>query len=370
MKFIDLFCGIGGFHQALASLGHECVFASDIDASCRRVYKDNYGIEPVGDITKHVDDVPPHDIMCGGFPCQPFSKAGFQRGFEDENRGNLFFVMCEIIDRHKPKYLLLENVRNLASHDNGDTWEVIKRSLRELGYSTYDDPTILNVLHFDVPQNRERVVIMAVRGGELPPLPEFSRNPRRTAQVQVSSVVETHPPSLPRKLEVVQEVWDRFLGLVNDPPRFPIWTDWWDSGDDPDPRYVRWITQNREFWEDNKATLQPWLAWAREKPEWVGAVRKMEWQTGMPGTTLNDFLWTPRPSGIRVKKCDYIPTLVAMAQIPVYGPQRRKLNPKELLRLQSFPDDFKYEEKKIFKQVGNAVNCKMIRWCMEFLASG
>lgn len=72
MKFIDLFCGIGGFHQALTSLGHECVFASDIDASCRRVYRDNYGIEPVGDITQHVDDVPPHDIMCGGFPCQPF----------------------------------------------------------------------------------------------------------------------------------------------------------------------------------------------------------------------------------------------------------------------------------------------------------
>jgi hypothetical protein len=113
IKFIDLFCGIGGFHQALKNINGECVFACDIDEKCRKSYEENYGILPESDITKiNIDEIPPFDILCAGFPCQPFSKAGFQKGFND-NRGNLFFNICDIVKKHKPKYLLLENVRNL-----------------------------------------------------------------------------------------------------------------------------------------------------------------------------------------------------------------------------------------------------------------
>ena len=121
-KFIDLFCGIGGFHQAMASLGGECVFASDIDEHCQKTYYRNYGIMPVGDITQ-VDaaDIPPHDVLCGGFPCQAFSIAGKRLGFADPTKGTLFFDILRIAKYHKPKYLLLENVRNLASHDSGNT---------------------------------------------------------------------------------------------------------------------------------------------------------------------------------------------------------------------------------------------------------
>ena len=114
--FIDLFCGIGGFHQAMMSLGGKCVFASDIDEDCRKTYEANYGLKPVGDITKiDAKDIPAHDVLCAGFPCQAFSKAGKRLGFEDETKGTLFFDICRILDYHKPKYALLENVRNLAS---------------------------------------------------------------------------------------------------------------------------------------------------------------------------------------------------------------------------------------------------------------
>ena len=112
MNFIDLCCGIGGFHQALEKLGMKCVLASDINIKCRETYEKNYGIKPEGDLTKiNVETIPSFDVLCAGFPCQPFSKAGSQKGFDD-NRGNIFFDICKIIKFHKPKYLILENVRN------------------------------------------------------------------------------------------------------------------------------------------------------------------------------------------------------------------------------------------------------------------
>ena len=131
-KFIDLFCGIGGFHQAMSELGGECVYASDIDPECRRIYKLNYGIEPDGDITKvKEEDIPAHDVLCAGFPCQSFSKAGKRLGFDDPTRGTLFFDILRILKYHQPKYALLENVRNLAGHDNGNTWKVIHDALED-----------------------------------------------------------------------------------------------------------------------------------------------------------------------------------------------------------------------------------------------
>ena len=171
-KFIDLFCGIGGFHQAMADLGGECVYASDIDADCRKTYERNYGIKPDGDITKvEAVDIPEHDVLCGGFPCQAFSKAGKRLGFADETKGTLFFDICRILKHHMPKYALLENVRNLASHDGGNTWRVIHNTLDELGYNVIDEPVIFSPHYIGVPQHRERVFIMCVRKdiGKLPP---------------------------------------------------------------------------------------------------------------------------------------------------------------------------------------------------------
>lgn len=160
-KFIDLFAGIGGFHYALESYGAECVYASEWDKHAAETYNINHHIEAHGDITK-IDEkeIPAHDILCGGFPCQAFSISGKQKGFED-TRGTLFFDMARIISYHKPKVLFMENVKNLAQHNGGKTFEVILNTLKELGYQTYFK--VLNSGDFGIPQHRERIYIVSFR---------------------------------------------------------------------------------------------------------------------------------------------------------------------------------------------------------------
>jgi DNA (cytosine-5)-methyltransferase 1 len=144
LRFIDLFCGIGGFHVAMKSLGAECVFASDIDANCRETYFQNHGLMPAGDITKvAADDIPAFDVLCGGFPCQAFSIAGNKLGMQ-ETRGTLFFEIARIAQHHKPRWMILENVKNLAGHDGGRTWSVIHKTLDEMGYSVDPRPLIFS----------------------------------------------------------------------------------------------------------------------------------------------------------------------------------------------------------------------------------
>jgi DNA (cytosine-5)-methyltransferase 1 len=125
LKFVDLFAGLGGFHYALSGLGHECVFASEIDPELRRLYSENLKDAKgrvFGDIRTAKDEVPSHDILCAGFPCQPFSKSGGQRGFQDQTRGTVFHDVLDILERRKPSYVLLENVGNFERHDGGRTW--------------------------------------------------------------------------------------------------------------------------------------------------------------------------------------------------------------------------------------------------------
>jgi DNA (cytosine-5)-methyltransferase 1 len=158
-KFIDLFAGIGGFHYALKSFGAECVFASEIDKKASDIYSLNHKLIPQGDI-KEIDekDIPHHDILCGGFPCQAFSISGKQRGFED-TRGTLFFDIVRIVNFHKPKILFLENVKNFAKHDNGRTLKIVIETLEKMDYSVYFK--VLNTSQFGLPQNRERIYIVA-----------------------------------------------------------------------------------------------------------------------------------------------------------------------------------------------------------------
>jgi site-specific DNA-cytosine methylase len=159
-------------------------------------------------------------------------------------------------------------------------------------------------------------------------------------------------------------------------PKYPIWTDWWDNDFSKQDtfylKYTTYIDKNRDFYNTHKKLLEPWLKKSRQCKNWVGAVRKFEWQAGelRDKDSMQTVLWSSRGSGIRVKRLDYIPTLVAMSMIPVYGPESRKLSARELLRLQSFPDKFEYDEKYIYKQIGNAVNVKMIERCARFLILG
>jgi len=161
MKFIDLFAGIGGFHQVLRRHDLECVFASEWDKHASQTYFENYGLQPKGDITQiNADEIPKHDILCAGFPCQAFSISGKQKGFED-TRGTLFFDVARIVSHHKPKVLFLENVKNFAKHDDGKTLATVKKTLIDLNYDVYHK--VLNASHFGLPQNRERIYIVAFR---------------------------------------------------------------------------------------------------------------------------------------------------------------------------------------------------------------
>ncbi len=158
-KFIDLFAGIGGFHYALKSFGAECVFASEIDKKASDVYFINHKLKPKGDITQ-IDEteIPEHDVLCGGFPCQAFSISGKQKGFED-TRGTLFFDIARIVNYRKPKILFLENVKNFTKHNKGQTIKTVISTLEKLNYTVYYK--VLNTSDFGLPQNRERVYIVA-----------------------------------------------------------------------------------------------------------------------------------------------------------------------------------------------------------------
>lgn len=164
IRYIDLFCGIGGFRiaaeQAANELGAKikCVFSSDIDEHCRKAYAENFGETPFGDITAiESKDIPDHDLLCAGFPCQPFSIIGHRKGFED-TRGTLFFEIARILEAKKPKTFVLENVKLLAGHNNGKTLARIMQALKDLGY--YADFRVLNALNYGLPHKRERIFIV------------------------------------------------------------------------------------------------------------------------------------------------------------------------------------------------------------------
>lgn len=206
LRFIDLFCGIGGFRLAFEKLGAECVFSSDWDQYSRKTYALNFGETPHGDIhTVASEEVPAHDILCGGFPCQPFSLAGVSKknslgrshGFEDERQGNLFFEIARLIEHHQPAGFVLENVKNLKSHDKGRTFEVICNTLtRDLGYTVYH--RILDARAW-VPQHRERIFLVGFRE------PRAYQFPVPPADAPVlASVLEKNPPD---KYTLSDKLW-------------------------------------------------------------------------------------------------------------------------------------------------------------------
>ena len=163
-KFIDLFAGIGGFRIAMQNLGGVCVFSSEIDKYAKQTYEINFGEVPFGDITKiDASNIPEHDVLCAGFPCQAFSIAGKRKGFDDETRGTLFFDIKRIIKEKQPKAFFLENVKGLINHNKGKTFKTILKVLREdLNYYV-PDPQIINAKNFGVPQNRERIFFVGFR---------------------------------------------------------------------------------------------------------------------------------------------------------------------------------------------------------------
>lgn len=210
-KFIDLFAGIGGMRIAFQNLGGKCVFTSEWNHFAQKTYEANFGEVPFGDITKiHETEVPEHDILIGGFPCQPFSIAGVSKknslgrahGFRDETQGTLFFDVARIIEEKRPKAFLLENVKNLVSHDKGNTFKIIKKTLEELNYSVH--AKVLDGQHF-VPQHRERIFIVGFdkkvfKGKEKFEFPEMPE-----ANHAIEDILEKNPDP---KYTLTPKLWD------------------------------------------------------------------------------------------------------------------------------------------------------------------
>ena len=380
--FIDLFAGIGGFHLAMEELGGKCVFASEWDKDAQDTYERNYGIRPYGDIKKiDEESIPKHDVLCAGFPCQPFSKAGPQTGFEDETKGTLFFDIERILKHHKTKYIILENVRNLVSHDNGRTWKTIYSHLVNLGYRLTETPLIVSPHNFGIPQLRERVVVLGVYDPvnrnkplhiTLPPSCDKS-------DCSLDSILEKNNKDPEYKLtkdeEDIINIWDEFYhGIKEKVIGFPIWLEWFkkepplDEGEMPEWKRA-FVKKNNALYLNNKEFIDKWLCRHDNLERFTPTMRKMEWQCGKAVHSAWNAFLQMRPSGLRIKRPDCAPALVAIVQVPIIGKYRRRMTVREAARLQSFDDRFIPNPNihQAYKQFGNAVNVEVIKRCAQRL---
>lgn len=391
-KFIDLFSGIGGFHQAMVKLGGECVLASEIDQYCNATYYKNYNI--ISDINiRDLDekrDIPRHDVLCAGFPCQAFSKAGKQDGMKDETRGTLFFEIERILRYHHTKYIILENVRNLVSHDHGNTWRIIRKVLIDCGYRLTEKPLIVSPHQFGIPQLRERVIILGKYEPEKRNEPLYIdlgilKNKEDNSIYDVVSNKEVEEKYYISEYEnMVLEAWNEFYKGINKKIiGFPIWSEYflYDKVPLDFPKWKQdFVIKNILLYQENKIFIDKWLQKYNYLEDFAPTHRKMEWQAGTSIGSIWEGVIQFRPSGVRVKTPTCFPALVAMVQIPIIGKYKRRLTVEEAGRLQSFPTPVRHERDKkrdsflcnendqqAYKQFGNSVNVEVIRRCAEEL---
>ena len=379
MPFIDLFCGIGGFHQALNRLGGTCVFACDSDEKCRKTYETNYGLKPEGDITQvDVAKVPDFDVLCAGFPCQSFSNSGKKKGFDDK-RGMLFEYILKIAAHKKPSFMFLENVKHIRKIDDGKVFEHIIQRIRETGYqvSTME----LSPHQLGVPQQRERIVFTCIRNDLYDPAKSLDF-PVPNTPINVEAIFETDPAKTAKyrissEDESILTAWDEMVKhmdvgenlsptiLCNEfnntynPVEFAALPEWKRD----------YITKNRPIYAKYKVKWDAWLKKYRSLLSKKEIYGKLEWQAGKKkeNDTIFDHFIQLRQSGIRVKKTEYFPTLVAIVQTPIYAKEKRYITPRECARLQSFPDNFILHENDhiAYKQFGNAVNVDVVHFVIN-----
>jgi DNA (cytosine-5)-methyltransferase 1 len=380
-KFIDLFAGVGGFHLAMKELGGECVYAAEINKDSVAVYKDNFGINAFNDVTKvNPKDIPEHDVLCAGFPCQAFSNAGQKKGFEDV-RGTLFFDIKRIIEHHKPKFIILENVKHLVKHDKGNTWEVIKYNLEKLGYILTYDPLILSPHQIGIPQNRPRVYILGVHKDYVPKdygitlRPDIKELNNPKIKSSIYSVLQNRVSNkykINKYEEKIIKAWEEFYQKIGKKVYgFPVWVDEFgkDYSIDHFPGWKQtYIIKIRKLYNENKVFIDKWIKkW--DVSNFKLRDRKFEWQAGANIHTVWDTSIQLRQSGIRFKKPDFFPALVAIVQTPIVAKFKRRITPKEAAKLQSFPNDFKIHKNDhiAYRQFGNSVNVKMVTLLANWL---
>ncbi len=405
--FVDLFAGVGGFHAALSAYGGQCVYAVEIDREAAAVYHRNWGVDPLGDITNDANDqvmnVPAHDVLTAGFPCQPFSKSGAQRGM-DEARGTLYWHILKIIEQRKPTVVVLENVRNLAGPRHLHEWQVIVETLQDQGYRVSETPAIFSPHLLPPerggrPQVRERVFVTATRnptglGAGLPVDPvalASSRidgfDPREEWDLK-DLLDDTHNIpgcDLGDAERAWIDAWDDWVAKWYEatggrrPPGFPIWGDSWQEVDQvvaafggvpdhrslmaQDPDLPAWkaghLAKNYSLFAQHREWIEPWARkWHFYTDRFPPSRRKLEWQA-QDTARLWDTVMHFRPSGIRAKQPTYLPALVAITQTSIIGPRERRLSPRETARLQGLPDWFDFGPQPAaatYRQMGNGVN--------------
>lgn len=374
-KFIDLFAGIGAFHVALEEMGGKCVFSSEIDKNAIQVYKDNFNMNSDNDMFK-IDpkDVPKHDVLCAGFPCQPFSNAGHKLGFSD-TRGTLFFEIERILKEHKTKFIILENVKHLVNHDNGNTYKVIKEHLVDLGYVLTEEPLIISPHHLGIPQNRERIFIIGIHKDYCKK--EYLEFKMPNAEdYPLTSLYDLLDETVDKKYNISEEekevfdAWDEFKHTFDKFPHPTLVDEFGETYDTSGLQdwKIQYCKRNREFYENNKEKLDKWMEKYNVK-SFKKRDRKFEWQAGDKYSSVYETLIQLRQSGIRCKRPEVFPALVAIVQTSIVGKFKRRITPKEASRLQSFPEDYKLHETDAvaYKQLGNSANVKVIQYIAKQL---
>ncbi len=406
MKFIDLFAGLGGFHIGLKSINAECVFPCEIDKNLRNLYEENFGIECQGDITQ-IDEkkIPPHDILCAGFPCQPFSKAGKQKGLSDVGRGDLIYKIIDILSHHQPQYFILENVPNFKTHNEGKTWRRVEEQLKNCGYFIQD--LISSPHDFGIPHKRERIFIIGSKKSIS--LPFFSKTSEQDINEFLEPNNQTDKKLSDKQLKCLK-LWQKFISVLpkKQPlPKFPIWAmefgatyplnskcpyymsvqelakykgAFGESLKDFSkeqqllklPSYaiyqqkefpkwkINYIQKNRNFWNENKKIIEPLLLQIKTN---INSWQKLEWNAGDDQRDIFKYVLQFRSSGIRVKsRCSVSSLVLTGTQTPVIAWEKRYLNLREAQKLQGFEDiNIALEsESQSFRALGNAVNTKVV----------
>lgn len=389
-RYVDLFAGIGGFAASMNSLGGEIHLAAEIDELAAATYELNLGHDPrrnVLDVANAASKLGNYEVLTGGFPCQPFSKSGAQKG-TSEARGTLFGEIEKIVTASKPLVIVLENVRNLVGPRHKDEWNRIIGFLRSAGYRVSSIPAEFSphLLPKELggrPHHRIRIFITATynpgpRGiNEEEPLPAVTLKSgampkwRLEKDLPLDKKVSPSYKLTSQELEWLQ-AWDQVLAYWRSIyeskfPGMPIWSDYWKSRKPSDfsemPKWKQnFVVKNMNFYAENKAFLDKWLNDWQVRDKFPASRRKFEWQAGDLDSIFKGLIQL-RPSGIRVKKPDYVPTLVALNQTPIYGPYKRRLTEIEVARLQGFPRNWKPNEDNraaTYKQMGNAVHIGVI----------
>lgn len=396
-RFIDLFAGIGGFHQAMRFLGGECLMAAEINQACVATYNVNFKTlegKVRGDVKK-IDpkSIDSFDVLCAGFPCQPFSKAGNQEGFNDKTRGNLFYSIMNILDVHTEcKFIILENVRNLA--DKNENWEIIRTELLKRDFIITKDPLILSPSDFGIPQIRERVYILGIKRNvctlELQHKGyidhtdlQLEKYKKKCKMGDALKVLEKNVPESYKILEeqsLMIEAWDEFrIGTGITIIGFPIWISCFGVNtestevlkkslkyDDMPDWKKRFVNKNREFYLTHKEFIDKWI----QKYDMLNRIKlyqKFEWNCGKDIRNMHDGIIQIRQSGIRVKRTTFFPSLVAIVNTPIIWDDNMKayrhITPREAANLQKFDQRYKFTgtDKQIYTQLGNSVNVRILK---------